>query len=339
MLPVQNASAVCELKDIDIDMTVTGGNHVGGAIGYVYERSRWQGDEVRAITLENVTNRGDIISKAAVVEREEIFEWENNKFTSESYAGGLVGAYYNDIGTVNNCKNYGTVKSNKYAGGLMGDAIISSCKNSTNEGAVSTVKTEVGFTYVGGIAATLKVSATVENCQNTAKIESTGESGFGGGIAGYLYTEGRFVQCKNSGQSVANTAGGMVGYCEDNSQFLMCENTAEVGSLDKSLVAGGIAGYAKNAFVNQCTNSGSISAFCCGGIVGKFDIYDTDAEGVVISSTNNGNVTASSKKDGYAGGIIAIMDEFEMIGIDTNTNTGELSGWKTEEIVNIVEME
>lgn len=318
---VRDTDAV--LKDIDIAIKVTGGNYVGGAIGLV----DGNGYKARAVTLENVTNRGEIISKAATTETDD-------GVTSESYVGGLVGVYYSDSGTVNNCKNYGTIKSKKYSGGLFGDASISSCKNSTNEGAVSTEKSEIAFTFAGGIAGALNVKNTIENCKNTAVIESTGASGYGGGIAGYLYAGGQIISSKNAGHILANAVGGMVGYCEDNSQFVMCENTGEVGTLDKTLAGGGIVGFAKNAFVNQCTNSGSVSGYCAAGIAGKYSVADTNMEGAVISSSNSGKITASMG-GGYAAGIIALMENFEMLGIDTNTNTGELSGWKTDEIANI----
>ena len=280
-----------------------------------------------------------------MISKAKVFFAETNNFTSVSYAGGLVGAYYDTNGVVKNCKNYGKITSNKYAGGLIGDGIISHCESSENQGEVSINKTDaIGF-YAGGIAGQLKTTALNSKLKNLAKVESPYAEAYAGGIAGYIFEGGKFSECENSGKIIANhngEAGGIVGECADECEFISCVNS---GDIVGGSAAGGIVGDALNGFINSCTNSGGVEgSFYVGGIAGSYTVsyldgdlnrIFTDAEGAVAASTNSGKITAGDTEFCYAGGIVGYLEKFDMISFDTNTNTGEISGAHTDPIANI----
>ena len=313
------------VQNTEIDIKITGGSCVGGAIGsiigglYLIKENNRASCGYEYIFFDNVTNKGDITAKG-------------------SFVGGLVGAYYDKAGTINNCKNLGTIKGDTYVGGLVGDALLTNCINSQNNGEIIvTASSEIEEVYAGGIAGRLGATEKISGCKNTSDINC--EKNYVGGIVGCAVENTKFVECINSGKISANDfVGGIAGVALNDSQFILCENNGEIiGSGSISQAVGGIIGKGINPFVNMCSNYATINASkCAGGILGKYMMTITNNDGAVIGCTNTGKIIASSDKS-YCGGIIGLMNDFDMIGLDTNANLGDLVGKYTNDIASIIE--
>lgn len=182
-----------------------------------------------------------------------------------------------------------------------------------------------GFTNVGGIAG--QNAGVISNCTNRAKVSATNT--YSGGMAGYVISGGRFIDCVNHGAiscgggqaggiaggngadigglikgcsnfgtifSGERSAGGIIG--SGRVDVVKCENRGDVRST--STYAGGIVGYHTYAFdIDSCVNRGKVvsDAGIAGGIVGFMF-----SAGRVLNSENLGDVLA---KASYAGGIVA----------------------------------
>ena len=309
------------LTDVESDVEVTGNSYVGGVvgkIGYAEEKDSFfdqvmgnSGTEYSkygAAKFENVTNKGTVTANG-------------------SYAGGIAGAVYAFDDRIENCKNSGAVKAKTHAGGLFGMAILSLCSDLENEGLVKTtssVSTE-DYHYAGGIAGAMYTVNQSKNLKNSGTIESSGNGV--GGIAGFIDSTS-LLECSNSGKITgAGKCGGIAGL-NQNISYLLCKNEGEIVSTGTSV--GGIAGYCINGFFNMCTNSVSVrGSDKVGGIVGECFIGEND-EATVAGSTNSGSVTSG----GYAAGIIGYSNSSNIKDVGTSSNTGEIMGNTTDEIVN-----
>ncbi len=312
------------LNNIELDIDITGGSYVGGAIGSICDQLYLGKENARSsyhrqyVSFNNVTNKGNITAKG-------------------SFVGGLVGAYYDKAGSIDNCKNYGTIKGDSYVGGLVGDALLSDCKNSENNGEIiCSGKNDIEIAYIGGIAGRIGCTEKISKCNNTTNIECKKPTV--GGIAGYVVEKTKLVECTNSGNITAlDEVGGIAGSANNSSEFILCENKGEITGTNDSWRVGGIVGNAFNCFVNMCTNSAKItSVLVAGGIVGNYNKDDNNNDGAVIGSTNSGNVIATSAGS-YAGGIIGKMSKFDMIELNSNINLGKIEGNTTVDIANVRE--
>lgn len=132
----------------------------------------------------------------------------NVKSTTFSYAGGIAG--FNNS-KITNCYNVGTIKG-IYVGGITGGDIGGNINNSYNTGIIS-------GSYSGGIVGSLdsgsalpsSKSSKVYDCYN---IGSVSGSDISGGIAGSIEVRGSISTCYNIGIVSGNTAGGIVGAAE-----------------------------------------------------------------------------------------------------------------------------
>lgn len=309
------------IKNVVADLEVTGKDCVGGIVGKI-----GNAEKLDTFFDQIMGNSGTKYSSMGI----DIIESTNhgNVTSNASYAGGLVGAFYDKSGTIANCYNYGEITAKTNCGGLAGVAVLSVCKNSLNFGTItSTVPSDDGNSYAGGIAGqmlTFNQNVKLINFGNIAGLSKSV-----GGICGYIINSTLF-ECKNTGIiEGGDYVGGLVGYADGNSQFILCQNagdtTANFGSV------GGVIGYANNSFVNMSANSGIIyGKTCAGGIVGKYNASDTNSDGVVVGSTNSGDIISS----GYAAGIIGCLEALPLTDLDTNTNTGVINGNKNDEVAN-----
>lgn len=85
------------------------------------------------------------------------------------YVGGVCGR--NDMGSITNCYNTGSVSGNRYVGGVCGDNYIGTVTNCYNSGSVE------GYIRVGGVCGD-NYFGTVTNCYNTGNV--AGYSNVGG---------------------------------------------------------------------------------------------------------------------------------------------------------------
>ena len=202
----------------------------------------------------------------------------------------------------------GNIKVGNYGGGISGYGINSTIKNCTNGAEILSSKG-----YTGGIIGKIDGESVIDSCNNTAKIENTGNCGdeYGnaklGGIVGN--SEAEINNCNNSGEiiSVASAVGGILGY-QYNKDVINCNNTGNVtvngeNSGGDSTV-GGIIGNMKNASILSCINKGMIKSVGnkAAGIVGQMNSDNDNSVVTTIQySYNEGEIFSNSK---YVGGII-----------------------------------
>lgn len=131
------------------------------------------------------------------------------------------------------------------------------------------------FSYGGAIAGS--VFGTIENCYNYAAVKVY--FSHSGGIAGYVKEGGRIAGCYNEGTiyTNANTVGGIAGMVEKGT-IENCVNTGKVSALfinpyqkeGSQYKAGGIVGEATSAVISNVSNTGAVSSYKnVGGIAGS----------------------------------------------------------------------
>ena len=172
-------------------------------------------------------------------------------------AGGIVGMVTSLVGgtvSIHDCVNLNDVRSEHISGGIVGqvssNVIIRDC---VNEGDV------LGVWAAGGIVGSASGTVTIADCSNGGGIEAISASGYAyaGGIAGFL------TSVDPDGIVVSD-----------------CTNTTVVSASALNLRAAGIAGFARNATMTDCINSGKIegdstlgadATSYVGGIVGRLE--------------------------------------------------------------------
>ncbi len=296
--------AGAEVRNLNVEGTVAGRYLVGGIAGY---------------------NQGlieDCFSSATV--------------SGVANVGGIAGYNYN--GTITGCENTGPVEgsgvflkhsegSNVYfysnTGGIVGytsgtGAVLENC---TNSGAV-----EGAYAHVGGIA-----GVTVNNitgCHNSGTVtglddrKSETTLSYIGGIAG-VRSDGLIVGCTNEGEVSAplwSYVGGITGSGPAN----RCDNE---GAVTGNYLVGGIAGALTGGVIQDCNNSGDVSATKehAGGIAGQ-----TSSDSIVQQCSNSGVVTGANYTGGIAGQTSnnSIVQQCSNSGAVTGTNyTGGIAGW------------
>ncbi len=150
-------------------------------------------------------------------------------------AGGIAGnmdSYIGILPNITNCKNYASITSAKFSGGIAGRINSGTVKNCYNYGSISNGTND--WPRAGGITA--ESYGTIQLCVNYGSVTSaTTPEGGGdvraGGIVGY--TDKPIDQCANYGKIEAGTAstsksfaGGIVGYT--TSGIKNCYNRGEI---------------------------------------------------------------------------------------------------------------
>ena len=287
------------LKNVTVDMDVKGVRYVGGAVGRVRH-------EYRDATFTNVVNHGNVTSV-------------------DNGAGGIVGGV-DKTAQFYNCVNNGNITGKGFVAGIAGYGVVSAIENCSNYGDVSSfAKSEAA--YAGGIFGAGNITKNIKQCENSGNIQ--GISYGVGGIAGAICEDTKILGSENYGEvkSDSHDVAGIAGSAEDKSQLIQCVNQGVVVGKTK---AGGIVGNAtEDVFVSFCNNSGSITANDeTGGIAG----YTSSSGNLIVSNCDNsGSVTAEG---GMAAGIVGYAYNKHPEDIDTNKNTGELSGVVVNDIFN-----
>ena len=308
------------IKDVKISGTVNamGATYVGGVVGYQADgESRYEYEDDGGYSFYNVVSRMEVSGGSNVGGIVGRFSWEEDWQFSRS-------DFYNGV---KNVKNYGSVTAIKeVAGGIVGEtADLAKYEGCVNYGEV---KAQV---KAGGIVGNAALTELV-GCSNEGKVRASGktgllEEGYAGGIVGYQ-TGGRIVECVNKGETSAKhkTCGGIVGCMEDGKEILACTNS---GAVDGDTYIGGIAGSLKgaNMLVSVCKNEGEIRGnnFIAGLIGGCLsNIGSIISNETLIASITNcenaGNIYGNGEWiDPFCGGVIWPTGTSE-----NNTNTGEL---------------
>lgn len=274
---------------------VTGTDNVGGIAGCLSMTSN------NLLTVSGLRNSGDVTA------------------TDGGWVGGLFGYVSgNTSSTVFDCSSSANITGKYYVGGLIGQAVNLTLKNSTNEGSIITataflVEGTANHVYLGGYIGS---GASVVGCTNNCDITYNSLGGLVGGIIGF--TEGNITDCTNNAKitSLSDLVGGIAG-CPVG---LTHSNLVNNGDITGINYVGGIFGYVYKVIfskghtqvsMNTLINCGGISGNdYVGGIVGALSIDNTFDTQYVYSSNIWLNATMFSNSGNVKG----------------NSNTGEIFG-------------
>ena len=183
----------------------------------------------------------------------------------DNQVGGVCG--WNDMGSITNCYNTGSVESTgAEAGGVCGTSTSGNVSNCYNTGSVT------GYKRVGGVCG--GNSGTVTNCYNTGSVEG---NEIVGGVCGR--NSSTVTNCYNSGSVEGNYSVG--GVCGLN--YITVTNCYNTGSVEGNSNVGGVCG---NSFGNV-TNCYYLNT-CGAAGVGTSKTADEFASGEVAWLLQNG---------------------------------------------------
>jgi len=223
-----------------------GNSRAGGIVGYVNAGS----------SIETSYNHGNVTAINAA---------------NYAYSGGIAGISYGDI---EGCDNYGVIEAQgKYsrAGGIaaytLSGVSVSYSNNFTMVVAINPEGNTGGTASAGGIVGYSTGTSIVE-CDNSGAVAAMSSENKGntraGGISGYTDGGTSITDCENTNLASVlascvtgySYAGGIAGITYDS--IIECENYGEVESTGMYCRAGGIAGYAPNAIIDDCLNDHDI---------------------------------------------------------------------------------
>lgn len=238
------------------------------------------------------------------------------------FSGGIIG---NNGGTVDNCKNTGSIVSTYFkdqflpAGGIVGysTGTIIRCINEGpvsgeeccagiagyNKGTIKDSKNNAsinGKKSIGGILG--EGIELVTNCINTGSV--TGSLGYVGGIAGVMGVD-------NSTKTLPGT-------------IEKCSNSGTVSSSGSTGYIGGIVGFLAAGEITNCSNSGQVTGqYTIGGIVGRL-------QGNADKCSNSGSINCTYITVGGISGLVigrVVVSECKNAGTVTgDENVGGIVG-------------
>ena len=285
-------------------------NATGGTIGGIVAN---QENSDASTLLKNCVNYGNVTSTSYIVGGvvgsggatvTGCVNWGNVVAGNET-VGGIAGTTKNK-GTIENCVNYGSVKTTATDKGIIG-GIVGKClkpiSDCVNYGTVS------GANTTGGIAGSC--NSAITNCYNYGEVNGT--SWLIGGIAGSADAE--VTNCTNRGNitSTGDCVGGIVGSSKGLISY--CQNYGTIKGTGRS---GGIA-YYSNATIDNCINHGDIiGGWDLGGILAW---VGDGMSATITNCTNNGNITGTWNNGGIFG---LAHDNAGTVTITGCTNNGHI---------------
>ena len=254
---------------------------------------------------------------------------------SSFYTGGIVAYCAGKNTNISNCVNKVNMSTGGtgtiYNGGIVGynssELTITDC---SNEGSFS--DNNGANTAIGGIVAySSSSSLNINNCQNTGNINvyTMGDYSYIAGIVGY----GSNLDIKNTNNSAnyirvyshSPYVGGIVGYGSCN--ITDCYNISEINNTIYAEHAGsgygytgGIIGNSDSADINNCYNTGNITAngvperLYTAGIIGR------NNRGTISNCNNAGDIINNGARGSDIGGICGRQTG----NITTCYNTGNI---------------
>ena len=239
-----------------------------------------------------------------------------------------------------------SVLSDEYAG-LFGTVSGYVCNLTVKDGTIKSKE------YAGGIAGYL-VEGTIVNCYNGCDIiaSSTKANTFpqAGGIVGEIdFWGGTITSCGNMGTILGGyNAGGIVGDASKG-EVSSCFNVGHVTAEDEYAYAGGIAGTVDTA-ISDCYNTGSVTGYTAGGIVGLLN-YDAtmgscysigavvgDNAGSLVGRANSRSIidnsySISSPSIGYLSG----TDNSKLCTHDQLVDRNTFTNWDFDAVWRIID--
>lgn len=187
---------------------------IGGANSYFHGTINGNGHTIKNFTVKSTNEVGGFIQYCDQETKIADLRFENVSVVAKEKVGTVIG--YAKSGTVtleNVLVLSGEVKSEQYAGGLIGKSMSNSYfKNCTNNADISATYGPTGGSHAmvaAGILANTQggVDLFFDNCTNNGKISAThnveSQSTIAGGICGYSYqpknSNFAFVNCANNG--------------------------------------------------------------------------------------------------------------------------------------------
>ena len=246
----------------DVNINVTGGECVGGAVGLMVDGSVVRDVAVNG-SLTAVRGLGGIVGRMTVSGL--IENCVNNATvagtsTGSGNVGGIVGAaYYTDEDVemyIVNCQNHGAISNNKLGVGGIAGLSAANVWGCYNDGTV----TGAGAS-IGGIVGEQQNAGSISDCTNTANVTSNGNGAdYGtGGIVGWVryngeltpgsYLRHEIIEISNnlntgSVTSTVASAGGIVGHLHNAGVVTGNENRAD--TISSVNFAAGIVGSIQN---------------------------------------------------------------------------------------------
>ncbi len=294
-------------------VTSTGGDNIGGIIGYV----KTKGDSnifedltsKSMVTASSNENVAGIFGCFVCDEYSYVTDCINfGNISASDNAGGIAGLYDRSWNTVGNsiraanlrwCVNTGEVTANNRVGGIIGyakDMVISNYAHKTsiyisqcgNTGKVYGVKKTESESGVGGIIGYGEEQIKLEHNANSGYIRSSGAHKAVGGIAGSIGQDA----FKNYKTSCLNI------------EIYQCANSGTIDATDREPRVGGILGFMEegpDSYLKDCVNRGKIlnkHNSDNGGIVGYVDHLTNIYNCVNLGNVENGNGTIGTHKTG-----------------------------------------
>ena len=179
------------------------------------------------------------------------------------------------------------VKDSVIDGGSYAGAIVGKCSgtlaNCWSDSQVSAISKAAG-----GVAGFAK---EMTGCYNLGNV--TGDISWVGGVVGEM--AGTIADCYNQGNILGNDfyTGGVVGLLgneSNTSQRVEAANCYNIGTVRGEICAGGVIGYAYNAWIDKCWNTAVVeSPLTAGGVIGELNGHDD--ESLMTNSFNKGAVS------------------------------------------------
>ena len=314
-------------------------NSVGGIVGYGREVTITNCTNKGNIYAQDTT--GGIIGQidpspgaiSAIIEN--CSNYSNITTRGGSGTGGIVGTTNSSLFRIECCYNEGKIESGGQTGGVLGNSTQSSTsstlgtvelRNCVNKGSVSSYST----VNVGGIVAVAYPFFIITDCVNYGDISNERTAGgivgnINGGNVANLFG-GRMENCANYGTvSGDRTTGGLIGYLQIASASLDysytvsgCYNVGDVFGVDAGSTTDSIGGligylnfygstgYALNLTVENCWNTGNVTAPLMskvGGLFGSLAIGNASnlTTTILRNLYNAGYVSGKEQAGGVAG--------------------------------------
>ncbi|MEG1529254.1 MAG: hypothetical protein RR405_02775, partial [Clostridia bacterium] len=310
-------SVAVNISNLTINGNISGGNNVGGLIGYLNKPT----GNGQATIIANITNNATINGGTGV--------------------GGIIGMCWADPSSgqlvIENCKNFGSVTgSGNDVGGIVGktrDTQIKWSENGTN-GTASTVR---GANNIGGIVGSFAGGYFHANgraiCTNYMAV--TGNENVGGLVGHASWTSLTSGVNNGSVYGNGNYVAGIVGRILKEADTLILSGVSNTGSVNGNSAVGGIVGQADTT-VSGCSNTGSITSRGTSKAGGGTAAYLGGIAGLTYGDINhcyNGGRVAVSSKYSYSNVVAGIVGQSTST-ISYCANTGEVSG--SEQVGGIV---
>jgi endoglucanase len=304
---------------------------------------------VKNLTIENSSIQGLLKSYSqtgglvGVFNGDSIINCEFHGTVKDSIVGGLVGwaeryeyttnrrdAEHGHTGIIVNSRNYGTVTSLDYCGGIIGASEGIDILSSENFGKVT-------GSYCGGILGFSQnsYSTTIDSCINHATVSTTTTYGTSGGIVSEVYS-GTPLTIRNtvndgnvySGRDSINgfVAGGFVGATDGKLVIENSVNNATVTRSSKHTQVGYAGGFIGHSAKGSVLISGSVNRGFVDGkrYSGGFVGFGAGG-GKILNSINEGNLGGEPNTITYNGGFIALAKDYSWT-LDGLLNKGNVAG-------------